>query len=163
MTRPAIVLVQPRIPGNVGAVGRLCAATRSELHVVRPIPFELSDASLRRAGLDYLNLLNLQVHMQWDDCRQSLAGRRLWLLTSSGTQNYFDIKFNPSDVLVFGSETDGVSEAIRSELAGSALRLPMPESRARCLNLATSAAIALYELLRQTGSLQDEVVDGGSM
>lgn len=162
MTGPAIVLVQPRIPQNVGAVGRLCAATRAELHVVRPIPFDLSDRSLRRAGMDYLELLHLRVHTQWDDCRQSLAGRRMWLLTSGGSKDFFATRFERSDVLVFGSESAGIPPEIRSELAASALRLPMPEPRARCLNLATSAAIALYELLRQTGALQDEVMAGDS-
>lgn len=151
--RPAVVLVQPRIPQNVGAVGRLCAAGRAELHVVRPIPFELNDRSLRRAGMDYLELLHWQVHKGWEECRAALAGRRFWFLTSSGTRNFYEVPFRLEDVLVLGSEEAGLPAEIRAEFSGNDLRIPMPEPKARCLNLATSAAVALFELLRQVGDL----------
>jgi tRNA (cytidine/uridine-2'-O-)-methyltransferase len=149
--RPAIVLVQPRIPQNVGAIGRLCAATRSRLHVVRPIPFLINDANLRRAGLDYLGLLDIAVHDDWQAAQAALAPRRLWFLTRFAEKSIYDTDFNPTDALVFGSEPSGLPEEIRATMAGRDLRIPMPEERARCLNLSTAAAITLFELLRQTG------------
>lgn len=150
---PSIVLVQPRIPQNVGSIGRICAATRASLHVVRPIPFELSDRSLKRAGMDYLTLLDLQVHASWEEFKATAGARQLWFLTSHATCSIYDADFRADDLLVFGSESAGLPEAVRSEIAGCGLRIPMPESRARCLNLATSAAIALYEVMRKTGQL----------
>jgi tRNA (cytidine/uridine-2'-O-)-methyltransferase len=153
VTPPAVVLVQPRIPQNVGAIGRLCAAARAQLHVVRPIPFQLTDRSLRRAGMDYLELLDWHVHSSWEDCCGALAPRRLWFLTSSGRRSFYDVELRADDALVFGSEAAGLPEEIRRGFADNDLRLPMPEPQARCLNLATSAGIALWELLRQTGQL----------
>lgn len=147
---PAIVLVQPRIPQNVGAIGRLCAANRASLHVVRPIPFDISDKNLQRAGMDYLELLDLRVHDSWDVCRQELAPRRLWYLSSSGEAEIYDIDYKPDDALVFGSEPAGLHKLLGSALPQeSCLRIPMAEPRARCLNVATSVAVALYEVLRQ--------------
>ncbi len=149
--RPAVALVQPRIPQNVGAIGRLCAAGGASLHIIRPIPFELSDRSLRRAGMDYLELLDLRVYTSWEDFTGAIEGCRLWFLTSSGSQGLYDVAFRPSDVLVFGSEEAGLPLLLGDRLpAESALRIPMAEPRARCLNLATSVAIGLYEVLRQT-------------
>ena len=149
--RPAIVLVQPRIPQNVGAIGRLCAATRTGLHVVRPIPFELNDRSLQRAGMDYLELLDWHVHTSWQECREALGPRRLWYLTSQGKRSLYDVPLEASDVLVFGNESAGMPPEIREEYGEFDLRIPMVEPEARCLNLATSAAVALYELLRKSG------------
>lgn len=150
--RPAVVLVQPRIPQNVGAIGRVCAAARASLHVVRPIPFELSDRSLRRAGMDYLELLDWHVYTSWDECTAAMEGRRMWFLTSSGKTSLWDVEFGRTDALVFGSESAGLSQLLPETLTGeNTVRIPMPEPRARCLNLATSAAIATFELLRQTG------------
>ena len=151
--RPAIVLVQPRIPQNVGAVGRLCAVTRAELHVVRPIPFEMSDSNMRRAGMDYLELLHWEIHSDWQACKEHFAGRRFWFLTSWGRHSVFGTSFRADDVLVFGSESAGLPDSIRAEFEGNDLKLPMREPRARCLNLATSAAVTVYELLRQVGEL----------
>lgn len=148
--RPQVVLVQPRIPQNVGAIGRLCAANAVGLHVVRPIPFDMSDRSLRRAGMDYLELLDLHLHVGWDDACAALAGRRQWFLTSAGTTDLYSVQFDPSDVLVFGSEVEGLPPPIRETIAGRDVRIPMAQPAARCLNLATSVAICLYEVLRQS-------------
>lgn len=148
--RPQVVLVQPRIPQNVGAVGRLCAANSAGLHVVRPIPFDLSDRSLRRAGMDYLELLDWHVHTGWREAEAALQPRRLWFLTSSGRTSLHDVAFHPGDALVFGSEVEGLAPAIRDTIGDRDIRIPMAEPRARCLNLATAVAIALYEQLRQT-------------
>ena len=148
-----IVLVEPRIPQNVGAVARLCAATRAPLHVIRPIPFSLSDRNLQRAGMDYLDLVQLTAHNRWAEF-DAAPGRR-WFLTSSGRRLLHQVEFRPGDALVFGSEEAGLPEAIMAEARDSHadIRIPMPEPRARCLNLATSVGIALYEMLRQTGGL----------
>jgi tRNA (cytidine/uridine-2'-O-)-methyltransferase len=148
--RAQVVLVQPRIPQNVGAIGRLCAANAVGLHVVRPIPFDMSDRSLRRAGMDYLELLDLHVHLGWEHARDALAPRRFWFLTSAGTTDLYTIRFQPTDVLVFGSEVEGLPPAVRDEINGRDVRIPMAQPAARCLNLATSVAICLYEVLRQT-------------
>ncbi len=151
--RPAIVLVQPRIPQNVGAIARVCAATRASLHIVRPIPFEMNDRSLRRSGMDYLELLELHVHLNWEACQNALPGRRFWFLSSHGKSNVYTTEFQLNDVLVFGSEEAGLPDEIWETIENRDLKLPMPEPKARCLNLATSAAIVLYEALRQNGEL----------
>lgn len=151
--RLAVVLVQPRIPQNVGAVGRLCAAGGAELHIVRPVPFTLTDRSLRRAGMDYLDYLPLFVHDHWRACSATLAGRRIRALSSRGTRSLYETTFDAGDVLVLGSEEAGLPEEVTRELAPEdLLRIPMPEPRARCLNLATSAGIALFEALRQVNN-----------
>lgn len=150
---PAVVLVQPRIPQNVGAVARVCAATGASLHVVRPIPFELSDRSLRRAGMDYLELLELHVHVDWAACETALAGRQFWFFTSKTTRSFYDVSMRMDDVLVFGSETSGMPPEIADRYNGRDVILPMREPRARCLNLSSAASIAVYELLRNTGAL----------
>ncbi len=147
------MLVQPRIPQNVGAVGRTCAAGRAALHIVRPIPFELSDRSLKRSGMDYFDILDWRAHLGWEEAKADLAGRRLWFLTKHSRNNFYDQKFEPTDALIFGSEPAGLPEEVQCDTAGRDLRLPMPEQGARCLNLATAVAVSLYELLRQTGDL----------
>lgn len=149
----AVVLVQPRIPQNVGAIGRLCAATASTLHIVRPIPFQLDDRSLRRAGMDYLEILRWEQHRGWEACREALAPRRLWFLSSKGNRSLWDVAFAPTDALIFGSESAGLPDEVWTGIAPEqAIRIPMPEPRARCLNLAQSAAVAVYEALRQVGA-----------
>jgi len=150
---PAVVLHCPRIPQNVGAVARVCAVGGASLHIVRPVPFELSDRTLKRSGMDYLDLLRLRDHLGWPECRAALGPRRFWLLSSSGDQSLFDTRFLPDDALLFGNESSGVPDEVRDEFAGRILRIPMPEPKARCLNLATATAISLFEVLRQTGRL----------
>lgn len=144
-----VVLVEPRIPQNVGAVARLCAACRAGLHIVRPIPFTLTDRSLKRAGMDYLHLVELTVHENWDSCREHFQGRRLFGLSSKAEQSVYKTRFSTDDVLVFGSEEAGLPNHVTSALEGSMLTIPMLQNEARCLNLATSVAITLFELNRQ--------------
>lgn len=152
--RPSVVLVQPRIPQNVGAIARVCAATNTGLHIVRPIPFELSDKSLKRAGMDYLELLPLHVYTSWEECKEAFQGHKMWFLTSAGKRDFFQVSFSSNDVLVFGSESAGLPKLVPEDLTEeNAVKLPMAEPRARCLNLATSAAISVYEVLRQTNQL----------
>ncbi|MFL9709196.1 tRNA (uridine(34)/cytosine(34)/5-carboxymethylaminomethyluridine(34)-2'-O)-methyltransferase TrmL [Methylobacillus sp. Pita1] len=144
-----IVLYQPEIPPNTGNIIRLCANSNTRLHLVRPLGFELEDKQLKRAGLDYHEYASLVVHESWEACKQALAGRRMFALTTKGSTRHSDICFLPGDVFVFGPETRGLPEDIRAEFSPQhRVRLPMmPESRS--LNLSNSAAILLYEAWRQ--------------
>ncbi|MCC5876698.1 MAG: tRNA (cytidine(34)-2'-O)-methyltransferase [Candidatus Sumerlaeia bacterium] len=144
-----VVLVEPRIPQNVGAVARLCAATAAPLHIVRPIPFVLNDRSLRRAGMDYMELVDLHVHDDWSACRNALAGCQFRGLSSHGSRSIYSVEYTSMDVLVFGSEEAGMPPHVMEDLRESLLKIPMPDPRAVCLNLATSVAICLYEAKRQ--------------
>jgi len=146
-----IVLFEPEIPPNTGNIIRLCANTGAQLHLVKPLGFSLEDKQLKRAGLDYHEYANLQVHEDWEACKQALAGKRLFALTTKGSTRYTDLQFNEGDVFVFGPETRGLSQEIRDEfLPEHRVRLPMlPDSRS--LNLSNSAAILLYEAWRQVG------------
>lgn len=144
-----IVLYEPEIPPNTGNIIRLCANTGAKLHLVKPLGFSLEDKQLKRAGLDYHEYANLQVHENWEACKQALAGKRLFALTTKGSTRHTDLNFQIGDVFVFGPETRGLPQDIRDEfLPEHRVRLPMlPDSRS--LNLSNSAAILLYEAWRQ--------------
>ena len=146
-----IVLFEPEIPPNTGNIIRLCANTGAQLHLVKPLGFSLEDKQLKRAGLDYHEYANLQVHENWDACKLGLAGKRMFALTTKGSTRYTDLQFKADDVFVFGPETRGLPQEIRDEfLPEHRVRLPMlPDSRS--LNLSNSAAILLYEAWRQVG------------
>lgn len=143
-----VALVRPQIAPNTGNVGRLCVATGTELHLVRPFGFTLSDREVRRSGMDYWERLNLTLHDDLQAFEQAFADRRLWLFDSAGERGLWDAGFSPGDTLVFGSETKGLPDAFVSRRRERLLRIPQVEGE-RCLNLATSVGIALYEGLRQ--------------
>lgn len=144
-----IVLYEPEIPPNTGNIIRLCANTGAQLHLVKPLGFSLEDKQLKRAGLDYHEYANLQVHENWQACKLALAGKRMFALTTKGSTRHTDLSFLAGDVFVFGPETRGLPQEIRDEfLPEHRVRLPMlPDSRS--LNLSNSAAILLYEAWRQ--------------
>lgn len=146
-----IVLFEPEIPPNTGNIIRLCANTGAQLHLVKPLGFELEDKQLKRAGLDYHEFATLKVHENWDDCKAALAGKRIFAITTKGSTAHSEVTFKAGDVFVFGPETRGLPEEIRNEFSASnRLRLPMlPDSRS--LNLSNSAAVLLYEAWRQIG------------
>jgi tRNA (cytidine/uridine-2'-O-)-methyltransferase len=146
-----IVLFEPEIPPNTGNIIRLCANTGADLHLVKPLGFTLEDKQLKRAGLDYHEYAALKVHENWQDCQATLVGRRLFAVTTKGSARHSDIEFQSEDVFVFGPETRGLPDEIRSEFAEEhRVRLPMlPNSRS--LNLSNSAAVLLYEAWRQIG------------
>lgn len=146
-----IVLFEPEIPPNTGNIIRLCANTGAQLHLVKPLGFSLEDKQLKRAGLDYHEYSTVQVHENWQACKAALVGKRMFALTTKGSSNYAQTAFLRDDVFVFGPETRGLPEEIRSEFtAEHRLRLPMlPDSRS--LNLSNSAAVLLYEAWRQVG------------
>jgi tRNA (cytidine/uridine-2'-O-)-methyltransferase len=146
-----IVLFEPEIPPNTGNIIRLCANTGAQLHLVKPLGFSLEDKQLKRAGLDYHEYANLQIHENWEDCKAALAGKRMFAITTKGSTSNGNIKFEKGDVFVFGPETRGLPEEIRNEFSAEhRVRLPMlPQSRS--LNLSNSAAVLLYEAWRQIG------------
>lgn len=144
-----IVLFEPEIPPNTGNIIRLCANTGAQLHLVKPLGFSLDDKQLKRAGLDYHEYATLQVHEDWPACKQALAGKRLFALTTKGSTRHSEIAFKDEDVFVFGPETRGLPESIRHEFSAEhRVRLPMLAD-SRSLNLSNSAAILLYEAWRQ--------------
>jgi tRNA (cytidine/uridine-2'-O-)-methyltransferase len=147
-----VILVAPQIAGNTGNIIRLCANTGSELHLVEPITFQLDDARLRRAGLDYHEYANVATHSTFDACLRALAGPRIFAFSAraSVASARFDTpRYQPGDALVFGPESDGLSDDVLSVVPpGHILQIPMrPESRS--LNLSNAVAVAIYEGLRQ--------------
>ena len=147
----AVVLYQPEIPPNTGNIIRMCANTGAELHLVEPLGFDVSDKSLRRAGLDYHEYARIQRHPDWPACKQALGGRRLFAMTTRGTGNPYTTALRDGDVFVFGCETAGLPEAIRDEFpAERRLRLPMLPGQ-RSLNLSNAAAVTIFEAWRQIG------------
>jgi len=144
-----VVLFEPEIPPNTGNILRLCANTGSTLHLVRPLGFSLQDRKLARAGLDYAEFANVRVHDRWMDCRDTLAGRRLFPVSTRGTVRYDRVRYQADDVLIFGPETRGLPAALLSVIGlGNCLRIPMANGN-RSLNLSNAAAVVLYEAWRQ--------------
>ncbi len=146
-----IVLYQPEIPPNTGNVIRLTANTGCRLHLVKPLGFELSDKQMRRAGLDYHEYAEMQVHETWDALIATLSGRRLFAFTTKAATDFSETRFQPGDVFVFGPETRGLPREILDGFpAERRLRLPM-RSGQRSLNLSNTVAVAVYEAWRQNG------------
>jgi tRNA (cytidine/uridine-2'-O-)-methyltransferase len=143
-----VVLVEPEIPPNTGNVGRLCLATKSTLHLVKPLGFSLDDRQLKRAGLDYWDDVDLKV---WESLEELLtakrADNRFYLVTTKTRRAYWDVKFRPGDYLIFGRETKGLPESLLAAHASDCITIPMED--ARSLNLATAVGIVLYEAIRQ--------------
>jgi tRNA (cytidine/uridine-2'-O-)-methyltransferase len=146
-----VVLHQPEIPHNTGSVGRTCVAIGAKLWLVRPLGFRVDDYYLRRAGLDYWELLNWEVVDDWFSlCRrldESSAGR-MWLLSKKATRLYTDISYARGDVIVFGCETQGLPDAMLDEYSEQTLRIPTTGA-VRSLNLSNAAAVVMYEAVRQ--------------
>lgn len=143
-----IVLVEPEIPQNTGNIARTCAATGCDLHLIRPLGFELSDRYLKRAGLDYWHLLNVTVHENLDELFSAYPAARCFFFTTKARKNYCDAEYREGDFLVFGKETKGLPEELLVAHPESCVRIPMREE-SRSLNLSNSVAIAVYEGLRQ--------------
>jgi len=149
-----VALVEPEIPPNTGNVARLCAATRTPLHVVGVTGFRLDDRAVRRAGLDYWPEVELHRHRDIEALRGSLPAARFLYLTTKAEASYAEWTFAGGDCLVFGPETRGLPEELLRANWGRCLTIPMPNPRVRSLNLATSVGVVLYEALRQTGALR---------
>lgn len=146
-----ILYFQPRIPPNTGSAIRLAAVTGCELHLIEPLGFDLSDAQLRRAGLDYHDLASLTVHPDLETAWAALMPARVFAYTSHGTQSYADVAYQAGDVLLFGPEPDGLPTSVLHDPHVTArVKIPMQPAR-RSLNLANATAIAVYEAWRQHG------------
>lgn len=145
-----IVLVEPEIPMNTGNIARTCAATRSTLHLIRPLGFDISDKAVKRAGLDYWPMVDLHVYDGLDEFFARHPQPDLWLATTKAPRSYDQARFLPGCYLFFGKETAGLPAWFREEHAERCIRIPMRQD-ARSLNLANSVAILTYEALRQNG------------
>lgn len=144
-----VVLYEPEIPPNTGNIIRLCANTGTRLHLIKPYGFTLNDKRLKRAGLDYHEMTNITEHDNYQQFLSELKPTRLFAISTKGTMNYSDIRFEKNDVLLFGPETRGLPSSIRDTMPPShVLRVPM-KIGSRSLNLSNSVAIVLYEALRQ--------------
>ncbi|HVF30593.1 MAG TPA: tRNA (cytidine(34)-2'-O)-methyltransferase [Pyrinomonadaceae bacterium] len=146
-----IALYEPEIPPNTGNIARLCAATFTPLHIVGVTGFRMDDRTLKRAGLDYWNEVDLRKHLDLEELYSSLPDSRFLYFTTKASVSYTAWSFQANDCLVFGPETRGLPETVLAENLDRCLTLPMPNRNVRSLNLSTSVGIALYEALRQTG------------
>ena len=147
-----LVLVEPEIPPNTGNVARLCAATRTTLHLIEPFGFKLDDAALKRAGMDYWRQVTWHRWKNWVTFEQALAPTaRLLFIESGGPKLYSEVKFAPDDYLVFGRETAGLPKQLLAQHRERWLRIPMFNEQSRSLNLSNCVALVLFEALRQQG------------
>ena len=147
-----LVLVEPEIPPNTGNVARLCAATRTTLHLIEPFGFQLDDKQLKRAGMDYWQHVEWHRWKSWATFQAALpADARLWFVESDGPRHYGEVSYSLDDYLVFGRETAGLPKSLLEQNRECWLRIPMFNAAARSLNLANCAALVLYEALRQQG------------
>ena len=149
-----VVLFQPQIPPNTGAIGRSCLATRCRLHLIRPLGFSLNDRTLKRAGLDYWQQVDCLEHESWSDYLLHAKPPRIYLFTTKATQPHWSVNYKRGDHLLFGSETSGVPDWVHDHVSdesthGQRVCLPIaPEVEGRSLNLASTAMTAIYEGLR---------------
>jgi len=149
-----IALIEPRIPPNTGNIARLCAATETSLHLIEPLGFQLGDAELKRAGLDYWADVDLWIHPGWRDFRDAMARSRCLYFSAKAERPLESARFLRNSVLVFGNETDGMPDRILDKHPEQCFTIPMRSGKVRSLNLATAAGIVLYEALRQLGSAE---------
>ena len=150
---PSIVLIEPLIPQNTGTIARLTAATRTQLHLIEPLGFELSDRYLKRAGLDYWPEVTLTVHKSWEEFLDvsGFTPERLWFFTTKASRPYHHVEYSAHDALVFGNEEGGLPPAIHSHYEDRRLTIPMDNPKVRSLNVSNAVSIVLYEARRQLG------------
>jgi len=146
-----VILYEPEIPPNTGNIIRLCANTGAKLHLIEPLGFEMDEPRLKRAGLDYREFAEVEVHKNLQDCIASLGSPRLFALSTRGRTTYSSATFRDGDAFMFGPETRGLPDEVLESLpAEQRLRLPM-QSHSRSLNLSNAAAVVVYEAWRQSG------------
>jgi len=144
-----VALIEPEIPPNTGNIARLCAATGTRLHLVGRLGFRLNDATLRRAGLDYWDAVDLERHANLAALFQRVAPAPCYFFSTRGAINYASVRYQPGDTLAFGCETRGLPEELLNQYPDRVLGIPMRSNRVRSLNLANAVAIVLYEALSQ--------------
>jgi len=145
-----IVLHQPEIPHNTGAIGRTCLMTNSALHLVHPLGFFLDEKSLKRSGMDYWRKINVQEYMNFQEFLDKNPQANIYLAESGDGQFYTDVKYHPGDFIVFGSESVGLPKKIMDMYHSRIVKIPMMGEE-RSLNLSVSVGVVLYEALRQNG------------
>lgn len=145
-----IVLHQPEIPHNTGAIGRTCLMTNSTLHLIHPLGFFLDQKSLKRSGLDYWHKIKIHEYMNFGDFLQKNPTANIYLAESGDGQFYTDVRYQPNDFIIFGSETTGLPADIMTQYQDRVVKIPMT-GKERSLNLSVSVGIVLYEALRQNG------------
>ena len=153
MKKINIVLFSPEIPQNTGNISRTAAVTGASLHLIRPFGFEISDRTLKRAGLDYWDKLDIFYYDNWEDFTSKNPDAQMYFFTSKGKTNHTSPAYPDNVYLVFGRETTGLPTEITSPYPDRCLRIPMRKTL-RCLNLSNAVAIAVYEVLRQ-GDFED--------
>jgi len=147
-----IVLYQPEIPPNTGNIARTCALTGLKLHLIKPLGFHIDDKSVKRAGLDYWHLLDLEVHESLDDFLLKYGNEEIYLSTTKATQYYTDIEYSDNCFIIFGKETAGLPDDLHKKYKSNEIKIPMRSHEdVRSLNLSNSVAIIAYEVIRQTG------------
>ncbi|NBX93593.1 MAG: tRNA (cytidine(34)-2'-O)-methyltransferase [Proteobacteria bacterium] len=158
-----LVLYEPVIPQNTGSIARLCACTGAALHLIHPLGFQVDEASVRRAGLDYWPFVKVVNHADWDAFMRAETPENIFFFSKWGTKSFWKESFPPPVYLVFGSETKGLPDSLRERFPGYFLKIAMRTDIVRSLNLAQAAAIVLYEALRQSDfSAGTEEGSGGS-
>ena len=148
MKRLNIVLYSPEIPQNTGNISRTCSVTGTALHIIKPIGFEISDRTLKRAGLDYWDKLDITYYESYEDFVSQNPDAEVYYFSSKGTKSYTEVTYPERVFLMFGRETKGLPEELVLANLDRALRIPMCEET-RCLNLSNATAVAAYEVLRQ--------------
>lgn len=143
-----VALWEPEIPPNTGNVARLCAATGTRLHLIGRLGFRLDDRSLKRAGLDYWDAVDLVRHVTFEEFEKVISGR-IWCVETPSAKSYTRADYADGDCLLFGSESKGLPSGVREKYASTMVGIPMPTGKVRSLNLATSVGVVLYEALRQ--------------
>lgn len=143
-----LVLHEPEIPMNTGNIARTCACTGARLHLIRPLGFDISDRAVKRAGLDYWHLVDINVYDSIEEYFQRNGDENIWLATTKAPQSYNEAKFTDGCAIIFGKETAGLPQYLREKYYSRCIRIPMRDE-ARSLNLANSAAILCYEALKQ--------------
>lgn len=147
-----IVLYQPEIPQNTGNIARSCAATATSLHLIKPLGFSIDEKSVKRAGLDYWDLLDLHVYEDIEEFFEKNSNGKFYLATTKGIKNYSDFEFEEDCFIIFGKETAGLPKELLEKYKQTTMRIPMVNiEKARSLNLSNSVSIVLYEVLRQHG------------
>ncbi|MBU5486049.1 tRNA (uridine(34)/cytosine(34)/5-carboxymethylaminomethyluridine(34)-2'-O)-methyltransferase TrmL [Clostridium sp. MSJ-11] len=144
-----IVLFQPEIPQNTGNIARTCVLTNCKLHLIEPLGFSLDEKHLKRAGLDYWQYLDLEIHKSYEDLREKYKDGKFYFSTTHASKFHSDVKYKEGDFIVFGRESSGLPDYIRNSEMENSIRVPMINTTTRSLNLSNTVSIVTYEALRQ--------------
>jgi tRNA (cytidine/uridine-2'-O-)-methyltransferase len=143
------VLFEPEIPQNTGNIARTCVLTNSKLHLIKPLGFSLDEKQLKRAGLDYWQYLDIEIHESYGDLRNKYIDGNFYFSTTKGSRIYSEVEYKEGDFIVFGKESSGLPDTIRNSNIENLIRVPMLQTSTRSLNLSNTVAIVTYEALRQ--------------